>query len=372
MRETEAVERARHEMEVCNACRYCEGFCAVFPAVELRREFSAGDLSYLANLCHNCRGCYYACQYAPPHEWGINVPRTLAEVRAQSYAEYAWPPALAQAFDRNGTLVVAADRAGPGAGADPDHDAEHPGNLFAARPVAPNTFYAVIPLWAMQAVGLVTFLFSLFALGMGARNFWRDAGPGRSIGIGGRRAGVWDILTLRNLGGGGHGCNDESERFSMTRRWLHHGMFYGFLLCFAATCVGFVYHTFLGRAAPYPFISAPVLLGTVGGVLLAIGSIGLFAMKLVDDPMPAARRHAGRRRRACWCCWPGRRCPGWRCWGCAPPARWASRWRCTWASFSRCSWRCRTARWCTACTAPPRCCAGAGSASRAIKAATGR
>ncbi|MBV8868009.1 MAG: CitB family transcriptional regulator, partial [Acetobacteraceae bacterium] len=65
MRETDAVREARREMEVCNACRYCEGFCAVFPAMELRREFSSGDLSYLANLCHNCRGCYYACQYAP-------------------------------------------------------------------------------------------------------------------------------------------------------------------------------------------------------------------------------------------------------------------------------------------------------------------
>ena len=83
MQETDAVRDARREMEICNACRYCEGFCAVFPAMELRREFSAGDLSYLANLCHNCRGCYYACQYAPPHEWGINVPRSFAQVRAR-------------------------------------------------------------------------------------------------------------------------------------------------------------------------------------------------------------------------------------------------------------------------------------------------
>ena len=94
MQETEAIERARHEIEVCNACRYCEGFCAVFPALELRREFSAGDLSYLANLCHNCRGCYYACQYSPPHEWGINIPKILSEVRAESYAEYAWPKGM--------------------------------------------------------------------------------------------------------------------------------------------------------------------------------------------------------------------------------------------------------------------------------------
>ena len=33
-----------------------------------------------------------------------------------------------------------------------------------------------------------------------------------------------------------------------------------------------------------------MVLGTVGGVLLLIGTVGLFAMKLVDDPMPAARR----------------------------------------------------------------------------------
>jgi MinD superfamily P-loop ATPase len=41
-------------MAVCNACRYCEGLCAVFPAMELRRDFSGGELDYLASLCHGC------------------------------------------------------------------------------------------------------------------------------------------------------------------------------------------------------------------------------------------------------------------------------------------------------------------------------
>ncbi|OYV36027.1 MAG: hypothetical protein B7Z80_16785, partial [Rhodospirillales bacterium 20-64-7] len=92
---------------------------------------------------------------------------------------------------------------------------------------------------------------------------------------------------------GGNGCNDNSEAFSMRRRWLHHGMFYGFLLCFASTTTGFIYHSFLGWPAPYPFISVPVLLGTIGGVLLLIGTIGLFAMKLIDDPMPSVRKLLG-------------------------------------------------------------------------------
>jgi citrate/tricarballylate utilization protein len=293
MRTTEALENARREMEICNACRYCEGFCAVFPAMELRREFTNGDLSYLANLCHNCRACYYACQYAPPHEWGVNVPRSMAELRAETYSEYAWPKPLAEAFNRNGVLVSLVTALGIALVLILTMVLNSPETLFAARPVVADAFYAVIPLWSMQLVGLVTFLFSLFAMAMGAINFWRDAGGREPVGPRAVLHGLASVLSLRYLGGGGHGCNDNSERFSMTRRWLHHAMFYGFFLCFAATCVGFIYHAFLGWAAPYPFISAPVLLGTVGGVLLLIGTIGLFAMKFVDDPMPAARNLLG-------------------------------------------------------------------------------
>ena len=40
MHTSEVMQDARRDMEICNACRYCEGFCAVFPAMELRREFS--------------------------------------------------------------------------------------------------------------------------------------------------------------------------------------------------------------------------------------------------------------------------------------------------------------------------------------------
>lgn len=289
MQETDAILTARREMEICNACRYCEGFCAVFPAVELRREFSAGDLSYLANLCHNCRGCYYACQYAPPHEWGINVPQHLAEVRAQSYQEYAWPQPLAKAFDRNGTLVGVVMALAIAVVLVLSILANGQARFFSPA----DSFYDIIPLWAMQAVGIATFGFSLFAMAMGARNFWRDAGPKEKVTAGAMAIALWDVLTLKNLGGGGNGCNDNSEAFSQRRRHLHHSMFYGFMLCFAATTTGFIYHSCLGWPAPYAFFSLPVLLGTVGGILLLIGTVGLFAMKLIDDPMVNARRMLG-------------------------------------------------------------------------------
>ncbi len=96
------VEQARRFVEICNACRYCEGYCAVFPAIELRRQFTSGDLSYLANLCHDCRGCYYSCQYAPPHEFALNLPKAFADLRLETYERYAWPRSLAALFRRSG------------------------------------------------------------------------------------------------------------------------------------------------------------------------------------------------------------------------------------------------------------------------------
>jgi citrate/tricarballylate utilization protein len=70
------------QMQICNACRYCEGFCAVFPAMTRHLEFGKADIHYLANLCHNCGACYHACQYAPPHEFAINVPQAMASTMA--------------------------------------------------------------------------------------------------------------------------------------------------------------------------------------------------------------------------------------------------------------------------------------------------
>ncbi len=78
---TQLLKEADRLMTVCNSCRYCEGLCAVFPAMEMRRAFSDGDLNYFANLCHACGACYTDCQFSPPHEFNVNVPQTLAALR---------------------------------------------------------------------------------------------------------------------------------------------------------------------------------------------------------------------------------------------------------------------------------------------------
>ena len=99
---TGTIAEARRQIEICNACRYCEGYCAVFPAINRERVFADGDIMQLAHLCHNCRGCYYSCQYIPPHEFAVNIPRILAETRTEDWLRLAWPSGFAGLFQRQG------------------------------------------------------------------------------------------------------------------------------------------------------------------------------------------------------------------------------------------------------------------------------
>lgn len=268
------------QMQICNACRYCEGFCAVFPAMTRRLEFGKADVNYLANLCHNCGACYHACQYAPPHEFAVNVPHAMATVRGQTYVEYAWPPALGALYKRNGLTVALALAAGLALFL--VLALVRNGTLFHG-PLAGN-FYAVFPHNLMAAMFGAVFGFAVLALGIGVTRFWRDVSPGRASAPAVAEA-AKNALTLKYLDGGhGDGCNEESDRFTLARRRFHHFTFYGFMLCFAATSVATLYHYLLDWPAPYPLTSLPVLLGTAGGIGLLIGPAGLLWLNLRRDP----------------------------------------------------------------------------------------
>ncbi len=273
-------------LQICNACRYCEGFCAVFPAMARRLEFdSKADLNYLANLCHNCGACLHACQYAPPHEFGVNVPQAMARVRMETYTNFAWPAALGSLYRNNG-LTLALATAGAlvlflvltilATG--------HLLNEPQTEPLAGN-FYAIFPHDTLAWMFGIVFGYAVIALGIGVRKFWKEIGPGRPSKEA-RDEAINNALTLKYLDGGhGEGCNDEDDRFTLRRRRFHHFTFYGFMLCFAATCVGTIYHFVFGWDAPYAYNSLPVILGTLGGIGLIIGPLGLLWLNLRRAPL---------------------------------------------------------------------------------------
>jgi citrate/tricarballylate utilization protein len=282
-------------MSVCNACRYCEHFCPVFPAIERRVTFNRADLTYLANLCHNCGECLYACQYAPPHEFGINVPQTLAALRYRSFEEYAWPAWLSSVFRRQGTATALMATGALTLALFAAIQAANPQALWESDPG--GEFYRVVPHWAMVTLFGIVGLTVAAALTIGVIRFWRDMSGLAPAELTGALSGAWrgalgDAVTLRHLQSDGTNCTSAEERRTPWRRWSHHATFSGFVLCFASTTVAAIYHA-AGFRAPYAPASLPVLLGTVGGLGLLAGTGAQWLLRRGRDPALADAAHVG-------------------------------------------------------------------------------
>jgi citrate/tricarballylate utilization protein len=268
---------ASRQLVICNACRYCEGYCAVFPALERLSQVTEGDITHLADLCHDCRDCYTACMYAPPHEFAVNVPAALSAVRRHTQDEYlprlpwaAGPVSRRAAILAAGLVAVAilallgvlagGSRAGT------------------AEPAAgsPNRVIAYPAL--LVAVGLPA-LWSVLVMAGSAVRYWR-ATDGRGLASpGALLSALRQAASLRNLRGGGADCSYPGDEPSAVRRRLHGLVAWGLLACAGSTVAAAISQDIAKNPPPYPVASAPVLLGIIGGAGMVLGCGGLLLLR---------------------------------------------------------------------------------------------
>ena len=281
---TENEQQVKQALQICNACRYCETFCAVFPAMTKRLEFTQADIHYMANLCHNCGACLHACQYAPPHEFGVNIPQAMAQVRLKTYQQFAVPASFGAIYKKTGIALVSGMTlsffllmlAGVWLNGT---------NLFAEYQ---GDFYAIFPHNFLAVLFGSVFITAIVLLGLGVAKFWKQTSTIIPEGV--AQPDILqaskNVLTLKYLDGGhGKGCNEEDDRYTQIRRMFHHCTMYGFLLCFLATTVATFYHYFLALEAPYAYSSLPVILGTLGGIGLVVGPLGLLYLNIKRHPL---------------------------------------------------------------------------------------
>ncbi len=278
------MEEARRQLTICNSCRYCEGYCAVFPALERLNQVTDGNTVFLANLCHDCRACYQACPYTLPNELALNIPAALSEVRATTYSNYAWPKRLAQLATRAGLSTLALAAAGILLSLVAVAATGGLSRFWQADSGA-GSFYRVIPYLVLAVSGVAATAYIVFAICVGTFRFWREVGGSRAEASDGGAwvAAVRDVATLVNLRGGGGDCYQPSPlKPSGARRLLHQAVLYGFALAFVSTVLAAVFQDILGLEPPFPFWSAPVVTGSIGGLLMVIGCTGLLWLKALS------------------------------------------------------------------------------------------
>ncbi len=293
MPELDVFQEAGRQLVICNACRYCEGYCPVFRAIETRRDFKQNDVFYLSNLCHDCRACYYACMYTPPHEFAINIPKILAEARTETYRRWSWPEFLANAF-KNSRITVFLAVAAVALVVTLSFLLISPRRLFTVH-LGAGAFYEVVPYAAMVIGGLALSFYAIAVWLRGGARFWSET---RSMlphpgGFKALAAAAGAALGLRYLKGGGPGCFYPDQRPSSVRRIYHSLTFWGFTSDLVSTTLAFVYQDFFHRLPPYALTSAPVIFGTAGGAGLIVGTVGLIWFKMRSDPEPAGAGATG-------------------------------------------------------------------------------
>lgn len=280
---TGPVNEAIRQLNICNSCRYCEGYCAVFPALERRTELSVTDLAHLSNLCHDCRSCLYACMYSPPHEFAVNVPAVLAESRNQTYdASFPLPAGLGgermtRGFTAATVFVIAA------AAVLSTVAGTHGWGILGGR--AARSPYVVVPYAGILILALVPAVVSMITGVIAGMRYWQRIG-GRPRDLMNAPAGwatLREGLSLKYLRGGGEQCYYPGANPSGLRRQLHMLVLSGFGLCLLSTIAAAVEQDLLGIQPPYPSASVPVVSGVVGGIALAIGCAGFLITKPEAD-----------------------------------------------------------------------------------------
>lgn len=286
------LAEAQRQFLICSACRYCEGYCATFPAIERRTEFTAADVAYIANVCHDCRACAQACMYGAPHEFAVDIPKLLSNVRLQTYEERSFPREAGRIAARAGGLVtfgialVAAVLLLAAIATTGRWD------RLGATTLGPGAFYRIVPFLWMLVPAIVLSAWVVVVLSAAAQRLVHDAIPGARATLRDWFGALWDGVALVYLKGGGAGCYyPETSAPSAARRILHVTLVAGVTLAFAATVAAAFMQDVLHELPPFPLASIPVLLGILGGLLVLVGATGLLVLKA--KPAARSREAAG-------------------------------------------------------------------------------
>ncbi|WP_393971624.1 hypothetical protein OXIME_000194 [Oxyplasma meridianum] len=262
-----AINEARRELIICNSCRYCEGYCDVWDAIERKTEFSKNDIFHFSNLCHDCRECFYVCPFVEPHEYKLNIPKALSKVRQYSYQEFSTPKKMSWVYNKMSLLTLLLTIAAI-AVLFSFFALSHGFSSFTGHYVG---ILQAIPISTFKVISIAIYVYVLSLWSVEGYLYWRAIKNDNSIKFSSILAAAWDVIWHKNFRGGSAGCNYPTEDSKKSRLYFHPLVFFGFIIDWVSIIF-------------YPFTNNLVFwIYTVGSAMIFIGASSLLYMKLVSN-----------------------------------------------------------------------------------------
>lgn len=261
---TEAIR----QLQICNACRYCEGYCSVWDALDRRHDIAESDVYYFSSLCHDCRECYVVCPFTEPHEYALNIPKILGTVRLETYEKNIKPDFMKGAIRHPlsfSSAVTAISLVG----------------VFLFIFIEKGNFSLFHTYTLEEAISpsiyrittVPIYLYVLFLWALEGYSYWRTISPSSvASGVGIRPVimGIYDAFSHRNFKGGGAGCNFPEEKSRNFRLIFHPMVLFGFI----AALISISFYPDTSPVFAYPYLA--------GSLLMFVGSTSLILGKKIS------------------------------------------------------------------------------------------
>jgi len=251
------LDEAIRQYTICNACRYCEGYCPVWPTLSSMVDVKENDVVYMANLCLDHRDCYYACPYVPEvHEFKINIPEINKQLRYSTYSKLN--PFAGRKYVYAALLIPLAIM----------------WLLYFPKKYGSLSFYNLVPKYTIIISGILVLVYMLAVLGYALVKYRNMIGSMYTPKLNKIFETLLDLLKHSWFSD----MHYPSEKESNIRIAYHLLIFYGFLLDFVSTLLGMLYEDILHISSPFPIQNPTVITGLAGGIFLIIGTtIALYA-----------------------------------------------------------------------------------------------
>ena len=264
-------DEARRQFDICNACRYCEGYCAVWDEMENMKIFSNTNIQHLANLCHDCRECYTVCPFTEPHEFNLNIPKVLSNVRYETYIHNIKPKFMEKAATHQNYLWLSAIVLSLLSVFSIGYINVN-GNLFAYD----NLFLIIhiFPVLQFKIFSIILYTYVIVLWTLEANSYWNSINSGKDnkkITPHSIVSALYDTFSHKYFKGGGAGCSYPQDNSGKFRLIFHPMVFFGFIIDLIAI-------SFYGHLDIYL-----IIVYMAGSLLMSIGAISLLLAKLYSN-----------------------------------------------------------------------------------------